>query len=81
MLDKLFYCKDESLTAYSFACGYIMRYEKNGVQVKIWREHHTYHVSCYNFNTGRRIFWESFDLITPAKKLYFQYADYIEKNV
>lgn len=66
------------LTRYEFACGYVQQVESqgctisNGIQLRIWMEHSTFHVRAHNFSTGERIFWESFDTMTEANRRFFR---------
>lgn len=53
--------KDGSLTAYSFACGYVQEFELNGVRLQLYHEGAVYQVRAHDHNTGTRLFWDSFD--------------------
>jgi hypothetical protein len=61
--------KDNTLTDYSFSCGYIERKENNGISITMWKEN-CYHVRKHDFNTGKRIYWNAFDTLGKAKKFY-----------
>ena len=75
--------KDGSLTAYSFACGYIQRVEKADLSCELYLDG-TWHVRFFNrsanwskgFNegldSGRH--WLSFDSLTQARKVYNKLA-------
>lgn len=39
---------DGSPSAYGFACGYVMRYEKGACSAELYKEHGTYHVRAFN---------------------------------
>jgi hypothetical protein len=68
MKDK-FYNKNGSLTAYSLACGYIEKKEKNNVTLTLWKEG-CYHVRKHNHFFGKRIFWQSFNSLTKARQFF-----------
>ena len=68
MKDK-FYNKNGTLTNYSLSCGYYEYQEKNGIRIELWKEE-CYHVRKHDFNIGKRIFWNSFDKLTDARKFY-----------
>lgn len=60
----------EKLTKYQLACGYVQRFEKDGVQVTLWREHSTYHIRAYDFNEHKRLDWQVRSKLTEARKQY-----------
>ena len=64
-----FYTKNGKLTPYALSCGYIEKQEKNGVNITLWKEG-CYHVRKHDHNKGIRIFWNSFDRLTDARKCY-----------
>lgn len=66
-----FYDKRGNLTNYALSCGYIERKEKNNVSITLWKEG-CYHVRKVNNFLCKRIFWESFDKLTDARKFYNQ---------
>lgn len=55
------------LTAYALACGYIESREVAGVSIKLWREHGTFHVRGHHVAECRRVFWDSFATLAPAR--------------
>lgn len=67
-----FYNADGTLTAYSFACGYIERKERDALRLDLWHEGACYHVKASN-NQGR-IYWHSFDTLGAARRFYKQQA-------
>lgn len=75
MNSPTFYNKAGMLTPYGLACGYIEKKEKQSPtgETLIWktlyREHNVYHVTRFDFTTKERI-WQTFDKLTPARKLY-----------
>jgi hypothetical protein len=67
--------KDNSLTAYSFACGYVQWESKDGTELGKWEngkelymEHSHFHVK--QFKNGNRITWEVFDKLGEARTFY-----------
>lgn len=74
-LSPKFRNKDNSLTAYSFACGYIQWESKTGIYADHWDNgKDMYHEGCVfhvlHFKDGKRISWESFDTLNEARKHY-----------
>jgi hypothetical protein len=63
--------KNGSLTAYSFACGYLETFTPKGEDfytVRLYRDD-VYHVQG---NISGEYFWESFNTLTEARKLFKQ---------
>lgn len=58
------------LSAYGFMCGYIEEKTlSDGSRVELYHDGGiVYHVR--RFNRGARIFWESFEKLTDARKFY-----------
>ena len=66
-----FHNKNGTLTAYAFACGYIERKETENLRLDLWREGACWHVRANDFDAANcRLFWESFDLLTEARKFF-----------
>lgn len=67
----MFYLKNNDLTKYAFACGYVQRKENKKTWVKMYQEHTTYHVLKGNLNDCYDV-WQVFDSneLTKARKLY-----------
>lgn len=71
-----FFLKDGfSLTAYSFACGYIQWASLTGKEIdrytngkELCMEHAHYHIR--HWKDGKRIAWETTSSLTEARKLY-----------
>ena len=61
------------LTDYSLACGYIEKNNKEGVETTLYKEAgcKVYQVRQHNFNTGMRVFWNTFDSRCKAYNFYF----------
>jgi len=70
MKEPKFYTKTGKLTRYSLACGYVEKTEINGQSLTLWMEYNTLHVRQHCHNHNKRIFWESFDSLTDARKFY-----------
>jgi hypothetical protein len=75
MKEPKFYNKDGTLTAYSFACGYIERKETYSGWKEIYMEYIHYHVrsgpKMANGQTQKWTTWECFDHeLTKARKFY-----------
>lgn len=69
-----FYNKDDSLTMYSLACGYIEKEQvdhgKNYVSLTLEKDSACYHVKLNSNLEGFVRVWESFDTLTEARKFY-----------
>lgn len=63
--------KDGRLTAYGLACGYVEKFEGGGKILTLWHEGGTvYHVRLYDLDNHTRVFWEGFEKLTEARKLF-----------
>ena len=60
-----FHNKDGNLTMYSFACGYVERYEDGDDRLTLLREPNDWHVK--GFIDGVHV-WESFERLSDARK-------------
>lgn len=58
------------VSAYGFACGYCERAKFGETEVSLWREHGVYHVRAHNFGYHGRLFWDSFRLLSDARKRF-----------
>lgn len=59
------------LTHYALACGYIQQFEQDDKRVTLWHEGGpVYHVRAHDFATGTRITWETFEVLTAARKYW-----------
>lgn len=65
-----FHNKDGSLTAYSFACGYIECKEKDTLHLDLWHEGACYHVKASTDKA--RLFWHSFEKLGEARRYFKQ---------
>jgi hypothetical protein len=65
------------LTSYDLSCGYVETKIKNGFRHKLYREHGTYHVMIFDENSGKRIEWNSYRLLTEARKDFRQKRNHI----
>ncbi len=61
-----------NLTPYEFACGYIQTTNSpNGEKtLTLWHEGACYHVRVHDHANHKRIMWESFRLLSQARKEY-----------
>lgn len=70
---KQFYNKDDSLTVYYFACGYIEKFTvtsedgKKSAYVTLEKDSACWHVKALISDSRT---WESFDTLTEARKFY-----------
>lgn len=62
--------KDGLLSAYGFACGYIMSKRSANIEVILHKEFNTYHLS--KFKNGERVSWASYqpNQLTKARKFF-----------
>lgn len=67
------------LTRYSFACGYVEhrsttnKHGDDGLFTEIYMEHGVFHVRQFDRRPNApqfRVFWESFNNLTTARKLF-----------
>lgn len=71
MRDK-FTLADGQLSIYALACGYLQQFPKateSTDKVTLWHEGACFHVRRYDTENGL-IFWESFNSIGQARKLF-----------
>lgn len=59
------------LTAYALACGYVETRNEGSVRVRLWREHGVYHISAYDFDNGRRVYWQHATSLPIAQAIFF----------
>lgn len=60
--------KSGHVSAYGFACGYVESVYHGRVNVTLWQEHGVYHVRAHDHGERRRVFWESFRLLSDARR-------------
>ena len=65
-----FKTKAGRLTLYALACGYIERNEVSDLRLDLWHEGACFHVLAHDFANHNRVFWESFDTLTDARKFF-----------
>lgn len=58
------------LSAYSFACGYQQIAAIGDVTLTMWHEGACFHVRAHDHENAGRLFWESFDNVTQARKFF-----------
>lgn len=76
-LYPLFRTAANRLTPYAFACGYVEKHETHpgeltGQQVEIYQDGGTsfYHIRAFDFDTGKRLFWEDRKTLREARALF-----------
>jgi hypothetical protein len=68
----------EFRTPYELVCGGTQQIESegctidSGISLTLWQEPacRVFQVRAHNFGTGQRIFWDSFNTLTAARKRY-----------
>jgi hypothetical protein len=70
-MNPKFYNRDGSLTAYSFACGYVQKKEIAHYDVTLYLEG-CWHIRTWDNEARKRIGWESFNRLGQARKAYKQ---------
>lgn len=65
--------KAGTISAYGFACGYVESVYHGRVNVTLWQEHGVYHVRAHDHGNKRRVFWDSFRLLSDARS-HFRHA-------
>ena len=70
--DRMFYTESGWLTPYALACGYIEEHNRDNIWTSLWHEGCVYHVRQHDHNEHKRIFWDSFDTLTEARRRYKQ---------
>lgn len=68
-MEPKFFNTNGSLTAYSFACGYVEREENETHYKEIFMEHSHYHVKSGLMSHKWEV-WETFDTLTEARRFY-----------
>jgi len=69
-----FYTKDEWLTPYALACGYMEEKYYGSVRVTLLHRDSVYHVRAYDHEKKVRRFWETFRTLTEARR-YYRFAE------
>ena len=70
------------LTPYALACGYVESFEINNVSLTLWMYAGCpgYHVREHDHNEHARVFWDSFDTLTDARKRFSSAKNKLLKN-
>ena len=68
-MDK-FRTKSGRLTPYALACGYIERKETKTRRLELWHEGACFHVKAHDFAEHCRLFWESFQTLSEARRYF-----------
>jgi len=69
MINTLERNKRGELNEYSLSCGYLDKKERNGVEIRLFKQG-CYHVQKANILHGKRIFWEVFDTRKSAYEFF-----------
>lgn len=74
------------LTDYGLSLGMIERWtgkpvELRMVSLNLWKEHGTYHVRAHDHDCLGRLFWDSFDTLTAARKRFDSAKRELKANV
>ena len=78
-----FKTKSGRLTPYALACGYLEEKEKAGIRVQLWHDGGPYYqVKAFDHSKGKRIFWDSFERLTDARRRFssFSFTTHNKKN-
>lgn len=82
MKTSQFYNSNGTLTAYSFACGYVEKVDTDLLHKELYREHNCFHVRSLRNNSPQLaskfdgptshlfVIWETFETLTNARKFY-----------
>lgn len=72
MKNPKFYTKQNWLTPYALACGYIEISDVNNIRTTLYRDGgcQITHVRQHDFNNNQRVHWETFETLTEARKFY-----------
>ena len=63
--------KDGLTSYYALHCGYIDLFETDKHRLTRWHEGGTvYHVRLHNTETGKRVFWETFEKCEQSAKFF-----------
>jgi hypothetical protein len=73
LLDK-FYLKTGELSDNALSCGDMESVWFDSIHLTMWKEHQHYHVEACDHKGEGILFWEVFDLLTPARKRFRQAA-------
>lgn len=66
-----FKTKSGDLTHYALACGYVQRVDCHNVLLTLWYEGGTvFHVRGHEIEGRGRLFWETFERLSDARKFY-----------
>lgn len=68
-----FKTKTGKLNAYSFACGYVEKFQGEKYHCELYKDGGVYHVRFIP-NGEKWLKWESFELLKDARKCYNQFV-------
>lgn len=71
-MNSKFRTKTGRLTPYALACGYVEQCESpSAVRLTLWHEGGPcYHVRAHDHANHKRLFWDSFESLSEARKRY-----------
>lgn len=67
-INRVFRCKDGTMSTYALYCGYIDRVELNGLMLELYVEHGSPVVKV--FNDIQCLLWANFENVTNAKRVF-----------
>jgi len=69
------------ITRYELNCGCIERKGSlNNITVTLWKEHNVYHVRAHDFVNSKRIMWQSFQTLKPARNAFTSWSHWLIKK-
>lgn len=82
MKSPKFHTKKGLLTLYSFACGYVEKYEGEGKETTVWHEGGPcFHVRTHDHVNHKRIAWDVAESITDIRKVLARHkVEYYSKR-
>lgn len=64
------YVSGKWLSQYALACGSVERAAKRNTVINMWLEHGVYHVRGHDHDKRGRLFWDTFETVTEARKYF-----------
>ena len=68
-----FTTKNGDLTPYALVCGYKQTHANGSIETELWQECpglRLYHVRQYDFEQAVRIFWDTYEKLSDARKAF-----------
>jgi len=75
------FCRSGELSRSGLRCGYVETYTRGGVHLSLWREYDTYHVRAHDHDEGKRLCWDSYGTLGPARRAYRKARAAIKRGV